>query len=63
MAGKAEQIKGRAKQAIGDLSGNKNLKAEGATDHRAGEVKAKVGKLEEKLDDAIDKVKDDVRKK
>ena len=58
MAGKADQVKGQTKEAVGDLTGNKDLKAEGAADRQAGEVKETVGKVEKKVDEAIDKVKD-----
>ena len=57
MAGKSDQMKGQAKEAVGDLTGNKDLKAEGTADRQAGEVKEKVGKVEEKVDEGIDKVK------
>ena len=57
MAGKSDQVKGRAKEAVGDLTGDKDLKAEGTADRQAGEVKEKVGKVEEKVDEAIDKAK------
>jgi uncharacterized protein YjbJ (UPF0337 family) len=63
MAGKTEQMKGQAKEAVGDLTGNKDLKAEGTSDRRAGEVKEKVGKVEEKVDEGIDKVKGVFHKK
>jgi uncharacterized protein YjbJ (UPF0337 family) len=56
MAGKTDQTKGKAKEAIGDLTGNKDLKSEGKADRQAGEVK-------EKVDEAIDKVKDVVHPK
>jgi uncharacterized protein YjbJ (UPF0337 family) len=42
MAGKADQMKGKAKEAVGDLTGNKDLK---------------VGKVEEKVEEVIDKAK------
>ncbi len=58
MAGKADQMKGQAKEAVGDLTGNRDLKAEGTADRRAGEVKEEVGKVEEKVEEAVDKVKD-----
>jgi uncharacterized protein YjbJ (UPF0337 family) len=32
MTGKADQVKGQAKEAVGDLTGNKDLKAEGTAD-------------------------------
>jgi len=62
MAGKTDQMKGKAKEAVGDLTGNKDLKSEGKADRQAGEVKEKVGKVEEKVDEGIDKVKDILHK-
>jgi len=57
MAGKTDQMKGKAEEAVGDLTGNKDLKSEGKADRQAGEVKEKVGKVEEKVDEGIGKVK------
>ena len=57
MAGKPDQLKGKAKEAVGDLTGNKDLKSEGKTDRRAGKAKEKVGKVEEKVEEVIDKAK------
>ena len=34
-----DQFKGRVKQAVGDLTDNKDLKREGKADEKAGEVK------------------------
>ena len=62
MAGKTDQMKGKAKEAVSDLTGNKDLKSEGKADRQAGEVKEKVGKVEEKVDEGIDKVKDVLHK-
>jgi len=55
MAGKADQMKGKAKEAVEDLTGNKDLKSEGETDRQAGEAKEMVGKVEEKVEKVIDK--------
>jgi uncharacterized protein YjbJ (UPF0337 family) len=55
MSGKTDELKGRAKEAVGDLTGDKSLKNEGRTDRAAG--KAKDG-----VDQAADKVKDVLRK-
>ncbi len=55
MNGNADEIKGRAKEAVGDLTGNKDLKSEGTTDRRAGELKDEVGKAGRKIDDVVDK--------
>ncbi len=57
MVGKTDQMKGKAKEAVGDLTGSKDLKSEGKADRQAGEVKEKVGKVEEKVDEGIDRVK------
>jgi len=57
MAGKADQTKGKAKEAVGDLTGNKDLKSEGKADRKTGEAKEMVGKVEEKIDEGIDKAK------
>ena len=63
MAGKTDQMKGKAKEAVGNLTGNKDLKSEGKADRQAGEVKEKAGKVEEKVDEGIDKVKGVYQKK
>jgi uncharacterized protein YjbJ (UPF0337 family) len=55
MTGNADQIKGRTKEAVGDLTGNKDLRSEGTTDRRAGEVKNVVDKAGRKIDDVVDK--------
>lgn len=53
--GTADDLKGRAKEAAGDLTDDKSLKNEGKVDRASGSVKDKVG-------DAADKVKDALRK-
>jgi uncharacterized protein YjbJ (UPF0337 family) len=57
MAGTADQMKGKAKEALGDLTGNGDLKSEGKADRQAGEAKEKVGKVDEKVEEMIDKAK------
>jgi len=49
--GSFDKAKGRAKEAAGDLTGDDDLKREGKVD-RAG------GSLKDKLDRAMDKVRD-----
>jgi uncharacterized protein YjbJ (UPF0337 family) len=51
MGEKTDDMKGRAKEAGGDLTGDDSLKREGKVDQASGTVKEKVG-------DAADKVKD-----
>jgi len=57
MAGEGDEIKGRMKQAAGDLSGDDSLKAEGETDEAAGKAKGLVDDVKGKVNDAIDSVK------
>ena len=51
MAGKADDVKGRAKEAVGDLTDNDEMKREGQADRAAGAVKDTVG-------DVVDSLKD-----
>jgi uncharacterized protein YjbJ (UPF0337 family) len=53
--GTTDEIKGRTKEAAGDLTGDDGLKREGKVDRATGTVKDKVG-------DAADKVKDTVNR-
>jgi uncharacterized protein YjbJ (UPF0337 family) len=51
--GNLDQAKGRAKQAMGDLTDDDDMRREGKVDEKAGDVKDKVG-------DAVDKVKEKI---
>jgi uncharacterized protein YjbJ (UPF0337 family) len=57
-----DQVKGKVKQAVGDLTGNEDLKKEGKADEKAGEVKEFLGDVKDKAEDLVDKVKDKVTK-
>ena len=57
MSGKTDQVKGRAEEAAGILTGNKDLESEGKADRRTGETKENVDHAKDKVDEAIDKVK------
>ena len=50
MEGKAKQVKGRVKDAVGGLTGNTGLQAEGKMDQIKGKIQDAVGKVERKLD-------------
>jgi len=54
----ADELKGRVKEAAGDLTGNDDLEREGKTDRAAGKVKDLIDDAKEKVDDAVDSVKD-----
>ncbi len=55
-----DQAKGKVKQAIGDLTGNKDLKKRGEADEKAGRVKEFIQDAKEKADHLVDSVKDKV---
>jgi uncharacterized protein YjbJ (UPF0337 family) len=54
--GTVDQAKGKAKQAVGTLTGNDKLKAEGQADETVGKVEKAVGRFNRKTGDAITKV-------
>jgi len=60
--GKIDQAKGRVKQAVGDLTGNKKLKAEGQVDEAGGKVEEAVGQLKRKTAAVIEKIGDAVKR-
>ena len=55
MGEKIDQAKGRAKQAAGNLTGDKDLERKGKVERTSGQVKEKVG-------DAVDAVKDKIER-
>jgi uncharacterized protein YjbJ (UPF0337 family) len=58
MGSKADDMKGRLKEAAGTLSGDEDLEREGKLDQAGGAVKKKAENARDKLDDAVDAVKD-----
>ena len=57
MAGETDKATGRVKQAVGDLTDNEELQAEGQADETAGKVKDMVDDAKDKVDGAIDSIK------
>ena len=53
--GNADDAKGRAKEAVGDLTDDKDLKREGKADRASGKAKDAVDKVTDKVKDAINK--------
>jgi uncharacterized protein YjbJ (UPF0337 family) len=51
MSGQGDKAKGRVKQAVGDLTDDKDMKNEGRVDEAAGKVKEGVDKVKDKLTD------------
>jgi uncharacterized protein YjbJ (UPF0337 family) len=48
MAGKVDKAKGRAKRALGEVTGNQNLKNRGSVDKGVGRAKSGVSKTAKK---------------
>jgi len=56
----ADQVKGQAEQAVGSLTGDKDLEAEGKADRRAAGAKEKLESAKHKVEEVIDKAEDKV---
>jgi CsbD-like. len=55
-----DDLKGRAKEVVGDLTDNDDLKREGKADRAGGKAKEVVDNLGEKAKDLVDDIKDKV---
>jgi uncharacterized protein YjbJ (UPF0337 family) len=53
MSGKAEEIKGRVKEAVGDLTDDQDLKNSGKADKAAGKVKQGAERIMDKARDSV----------
>ena len=62
MSGKSDDLKGRAKEAAGDLTGDKDLQREGKADQAKGSIKDKVTDAKNWVEDKVDEVTDKVKK-
>jgi uncharacterized protein YjbJ (UPF0337 family) len=58
--GKWDNLKGRAKQAAGAVTGNKEMEAEGAAERVKGAAQKKVGEIERKAGTPPDDEDDEV---
>ncbi len=57
---RAEDAKGRVKEAVGALTDDDDLEREGKVDRTAASARDKAEQVKDKVDDAIDRVKDKV---
>lgn len=55
MSGAADKAKGRVKEAIGALTGDRKLKREGKIDQAAGDIKDTAGKAVDKVKNALNR--------
>lgn len=53
--GKATEVKGSIKEAVGKLTGNDSLQVEGKADKLAGKAQAKAGEAKDAVRDAVNK--------
>lgn len=55
---KAEELKGRGKEAAGSITGDDELKAEGKGDQASADLKQKAADVADAVKGAVDDVKD-----
>jgi uncharacterized protein YjbJ (UPF0337 family) len=56
--GKAEQVKGAAKEKIGQVTDDPETEAEGTAERAAGKIREGYGEVKDKAKRAIDELKD-----
>ena len=60
--GKTEQVKGRVKQAWGDITDDERLHDEGVADEAAGTVQEGVGKARRKVGEVIEDIGESIKR-
>jgi len=61
--GTVNDTKGKVKEGVGDLTGDERLQGEGQADQLQGKVQKGLGDVQETLQDAGDKISDEVDKR
>ena len=62
LKGKAEAVKGKVKQAAGDLTDDEQLRDEGVVDAVAGDAQAALGRTRRKVGEAIEDVGEKIKR-
>ena len=62
LEGKAEQLKGKVKQGVGDLTDNERLRSEGVADEAGGDVQEGFGKARRKVGETIEDIGDQIKR-
>jgi uncharacterized protein YjbJ (UPF0337 family) len=62
LKGKGEALKGKAKQALGDLTDNERLRSEGVADEASGEARESVGRAKRKVGEAIEDIGERIKR-
>ena len=60
MSGKTDEMKGRAKEALGDLTDDEEMRREGQRDQAAGGIKKQIDDAGDWAKDKVDDLKDRV---
>ena len=59
--GKVEQLKGKMKQGVGDMTDDERLHDEGVADEAAGEVQEGFGRGRRKVGEAVEDIGDRIK--
>ena len=62
LKGKAEALKGKVKQAAGDLTDDEQLHDEGVVDEAAGNTREVIGRGRRKVGEAIEDIGEELKK-
>jgi uncharacterized protein YjbJ (UPF0337 family) len=62
ISGTVDETKGKAKSAVGDITGDDQTKSEGQMDQMTGKIKQGVADVKDKANDLIKKITDDDKK-
>jgi uncharacterized protein YjbJ (UPF0337 family) len=61
LEGKGEKVKGKAKQAWGDVTDDDQLRDEGVADEAAGDIQEGYGKARRKVGETLDDIADRIK--
>jgi uncharacterized protein YjbJ (UPF0337 family) len=62
LEGKGDKIKGKAKQALGDLTNDEQLHDEGVADEAGGNVQEGFGKARRKVGETVEDLGDKIKR-
>lgn len=60
--GKVDQVKGRAKEEIGDITGDRDLQSEGRAENIGGDIQEGFGTARRKVGETIEDIGDAIRR-
>lgn len=62
LEGKAEKLKGKIKQGVGDMTDNERLHDEGVADEAAGDVQDTAGRARRKVGEAVEDIGERIKR-